>query len=116
MAEDRDRTGMKQVDLSDEEVSRRGEKLAELEQSRIDLKKKKATHNRKWNEELIQLEADIAVHTEEVNTRTAWVPAQTDMFDGESDEDEEPKPARRGRRGRRGAAAAVPSEESVGAQ
>jgi len=104
---DDDRSGMVQVELSEDHWKQRAEKLASEEAARIALKAKKKTHNKKWNEELIQLDSSIAVLTEEVETRTAWVPAQADMFganDSEPSEeepaDEAPAPGRR-RRGRR---------------
>jgi hypothetical protein len=108
---DDDRAGMVQVELSKEEWDKRAEALAAEEQACIDLLAKKKTHNRKWNEELIQHRARIEALTEEVNTGKAWVEAQTDMFgggeaandDGE-EESEETRP--RGRRSRRRTAAA----------
>lgn len=107
-----DRAGMVQQELSKEEWDKRAEALAAEEQGRIDLLAKKKSHNRMWNEELIQRRARIEQLTEEVNTGKAWVEAQTDMFggggaandDGEEDEAAEPKP--RGRRTRRRTAAA----------
>ena len=113
MGDSTDRTGMVRVELSPEEWEQRSAKLAEDEQARFDLIDKKQTHNRKWNEELIQLRDSIKVLTEEVNTRQAWVPAQTGMFEGgasnDADEpaDEEaeeaaPPAGRSRRRGRRG--------------
>lgn len=109
MAEDTDRTGMVQQELTAEEWDARAAKLAEVEQERIDLLAKKKTHNRKWNEELIQKRETIAQLTEEVNTRTAWVPAQRDMFGGAANDDadgeaDEAPAGRRRRRGRRGSA------------
>lgn len=114
MAEQQDRTGMVQVDLTQEEWEQRSAKLAEDEQARFDLIDKKRTHNRKWNEELIQLRDGIRQLTEEVNTRQAWVPAQQSLLPGggAANDDDEPAPAEaprgRRRRGRRanGAAAA----------
>lgn len=111
MAEER--TGMVQQDLTDEEWDQRAAKLAEREQDRIDLLAKKKTHNQKWNEELIQARTEIEQLTEEVNTRQAWVPAQTGMFEepepANDDEAEAPAGRRRGRGrragGRRGGAA-----------
>jgi hypothetical protein len=106
-----DRAGMVQQELSKEEWDKRAEALAAEEQARIDLLAKKKSHNRMWNEELIQRRGRIEQLTEEVNTGKAWVEAQTDMFgggeaandDGEEEADE-PKP--RGRRTRRRTAAA----------
>lgn len=123
MAEQQDRTGMVQVELTQDEWEQRSAKLAEDEQSRFDLIDKKKTHNRKWNEELIQLREGIRQLTEEVNTRKAWVPAQAQMpFGGggeAANDDDEPAAAeaparRRGRRGggRRGNGAAA---EAAGA-
>lgn len=99
-----DRTGMVQVELSEDDWKQRAEKLASEEAARIALRAKKKTHVKKWNEELIQLNASIEQLTEEVDTRMAWVPSQTDMFganDGGNGEDEEEAPARRRRGGRR---------------
>ena len=116
MAE-KDRTGFKQVELSDEEWDQRAAKLAEVEQERIDLIEEKRNSNRMWNEQLIAKRDTIEVLTEEVNTRKAWVPAQTTMFSGgandtEASSDDEEEPAeeaprgrRRGRRGGRNAEA-----------
>ena len=111
MAEDR--TGMVKVELSQEDWEQRAEKLASEEAERFALLAKKKTHNKKWNEELIQLRESIEQLTEEVKTHSAYVPAQADMFganDGGSEPDEEepaePPARRRGRRGRGAAAQA----------
>jgi hypothetical protein len=109
MAEER--TGMVQVELSEDDWKKRAEKLASEEAARFALLDKKSTHNKKWNEELIQLRESIKQLTEEVDTRTAYVPAQADMFgandaESESEPEDEPPPARRGR-GRRGRGAAA---------
>lgn len=113
MAEQQDRTGMVQVELTQDEWEQRSAKLAEDEQARFDLIDKKRTHNRKWNEELIQLRDGIKQLTEEVNTRKAWVPAQAQIpFSGggeAANDDEAPAeeaPRGRRRRGRRGNGAA----------
>ncbi len=111
MAEEVDRTGMVQVELSEEDWKQRAEKLASEEAQRFALLDKKKTHNRKWNEELIQLRESIKQLTAEVDTRMAWVPAQADMDfggGGGAANDEEPaeeKPTRRRRRRSNGAAA-----------
>ena len=110
-----ERTGMVQRELSEDDWKQRAEKLASEEAARIALHAKKKTHNKKWNEELIQLRESIEQLTEEVDTRMAWVPAQTDMFgandDGTNgaDESEEEAPARR-RRGRRTRAEATATD------
>lgn len=102
---DDDRTGMVQVELSEDDWKQRAEKLAAEETQRFKLLDKKKTHNAKWNEELIQLRESIRQLTEEVETRMAWVPAQTDMFgandDGNGEDSEEEAPAKRRRGGRR---------------
>lgn len=110
-----ERTGMVQVELSEEDWKQRAEKLAAEEAARIALLAKKKTHNKKWNEELIQLRESIEQLTEEVDTHQGWVPAQADMFganDGGEGSDEEPAeeaPARRRRgSGRRRAEAVAP--------
>ena len=109
MADD-DRTGMVQVDLDEDDWKQRAEKLASEEAARFALLDKKRTHNAKWNEELIQLRESIKQLTEEVESHSAWVPAQATMF-GANDEingeepAEEAAPARRRRGGRRGGAA-----------
>jgi hypothetical protein len=116
MAEER--TGMVQVELSEEDWKQRAERLASDEASRIALHAKKKTHNKKWNEELIQLRESIEQLTEEVDTRMAWVPAQADMFGGANDggngadETEEEAPARR-RRGRRSRAEAASATDAA---
>lgn len=100
-----ERSGMVQVDLSDDQVAQRSAKMASEELARETLLEKKRTHNRKWNEELKQVGTSISVLAAEVDTHQAWVPAQSDMFGtgGEDGEDGEAPPKRR--RGRRAAAA-----------
>lgn len=112
---DNDRSGMVQVELSEEDWKQRAEKLASEEAERIKLKAKKKTHVKRWNEDLIQLDASIVQLTEEVDTRKAWVPAQEDMF-GANDTGEDEAAAEeapRGRRRRRGARA---GEQAAGAE
>lgn len=104
---DQDRTGMVQVELSDEDRKERAMRAA-AEQVELDgLYEKKRSHNREWNEQIRQREELISQLSLEADDGMAWVPAQTDMFGGANDTDEEepeqPKP-RRGKR-RRGAAA-----------
>lgn len=74
--ENQDRTGMVQQALSQQEILDRGEELAGLVKKREKLAEKKRTHNRKWNEELIQLDDAINELAEEVETGQAWVDAQ----------------------------------------
>lgn len=108
MAEER--TGMVQVELNEDDWKQRAEKLAADEAARFALLDKKKTHNKKWNEELIQLRESIKQLAEEVDTKTAWVPAQADMFpanDETAAEEPEDEPPARRRRGRRGAGAAA---------
>lgn len=107
MAEER--TGMVQQELSEDDWKQRAEKLASEEAARFALLDKKSTHNKKWNEELIQLRESIKQLTDEVETHTAWVPAQADMFGANDDVGEEPsdEPPPKRRRGRRGAGAAA---------
>lgn len=105
-----DRTGLVQKELTTEEYEQHSAKLASLECERIDLEELKGTKNREWNERLRQLNTDIEKYAKAVDTRTAWVPAQADLFDGESANDtdtdgEEEAPRAKGRRGRRGARA-----------
>jgi hypothetical protein len=106
MASD-ERTGMVQVELSEDDVKQRSAKLASEELERETLLEKKRTHNRKWNEQLKQVGSSISVLAAEVDTGRAWVPAQQDIFgvDGSNDvaAAEIDPPARR-RRGRRAAA------------
>jgi hypothetical protein len=106
MAEER--TGMVQVELDEDVWKQRAEKLAAEETARFALIDKKRTHNARWNEELIQLRESIKQLTEEVETHSAWVPAQADMFGGngaaEHPESDETAPPARRRRGRRSAA------------
>lgn len=111
-------TGMVQVELSQEDWEQRAEKLAADEAARFALIEKKQTHNKKWNEELIQLRDSIKQLTAEVKTHMAFVPAQADMFGandgGEgSDEDEPAEPPARRRRGRRGAAAQASATDAA---
>jgi hypothetical protein len=112
--DDNDRSGMVQVELDEADWKQRAEKLASEEADRIKLKAKKKTHVKKWNEELIQLDASIVQLTEEVDTRKAWVPAQEDMFganDTGGEDEAAAEEAPRGRRRRRGARA-----EAAGAE
>lgn len=109
---EQDRTGMTQVQLSDEERNERARQQAAEQVKLDDLYEKKRSHNRKWNEEIRQLEGAISQLAKEAEDGVAWVPAQTDMFganDSEPDPEPEPAPARqrRGRRGRNGAEASV---------
>ncbi len=110
-----ERTGMKQVELSEPEWKQRAELHARLTLERTALEEKKATHNREWNEQLRQYETDINVVAEEVDTRMAWVPAQTDMFGAEvaanDDEPEEEETPRRRRR--RARAAEAPANDAL---
>ncbi len=111
MADD-DRTGMVQVELTEEQIKQRSAKLASEELARGELLKKKSTHNNKWNEELKQINASISVLAAEVDSHLAWVPAQETMFEGQgasNDDDEaaEEAPPERRRRGRRAAANAA---------
>lgn len=104
-----DRTGMVQVELSEDDVRQRSAKLASDELEREKLLEKKRSHNRKWNEELREVAASISVLAAEVDTGRAWVPAQEGLFEGSAendaeDETEQAPPARR-RRGRRAASA-----------
>jgi hypothetical protein len=101
---------MVQVELNEDDWKQRAEKLASEEAARFALLDKKKTHNKKWNEELIQLRESIQQLTEEVESHSAWVPSQADMFgsanDGGPDEEEPAEPPARRRRGRRGGAQA----------
>lgn len=110
-----DRTGMKQVELSEDERNERSRRQSAEQVSLDNLWAKKESHNREWNEQIKQHEKLISQLAQEAETGKAWVPAQTDMFggapenDGEepteeaaaSDDDEDPSPRRR-KRGRRG--------------
>ena len=110
-----ERAGMVKVPLNESEWKQHAERLASLENERTTLEELKTTHNRGWNERLKQLDTDIKVEAEAVESHEAWVPAQAGMFpEDESANDtegegEEPAPARgrRGRRGRRGAEASA---------
>jgi len=114
MGKQDERSGMTRVELSEAEWKQRAENLAHLENERTKLEDKKSTHNREWNEQLKQLDTDIKVAAEEVETHMAWVPAQADMFganDNEAAEDEEPaEETPRRRRRRRAAAGAEPAD------
>jgi multidrug resistance efflux pump len=104
MAEENDRTGMIQIDLSDAEIKQRSDKLATEELEREALLAKKATHNREWNEQLKQSRDRIKQLATEVDSGKAWVPAQANMFGSTSngsDEEEEETPPPAGRRRRR---------------
>ena len=109
------RTGMKQVELTEEERNERARKQAAEQVSLDNLYAMKESHNREWNEQIKQHEKLISQLAAEAETGKAWVPAQTNMFDGPpendggddpdteaSSDDEDPAPARRRKRGRRG--------------
>lgn len=122
MAEDR--SGLKEVELSEDERNERSRK-ASSEQVLLDkLYAKKESHNREWNEQIKQHEKLISQLSTEADTGKAWVPAQTDMFGGggaendgseepeeavavEDDEDPTPRHRKRGRRGNGAAAGAA---------
>ncbi len=114
---DKDRTGMIQVELSDEERNERAMRAA-AEQVELDgIIEKKRSHNREWNEQIHQREALISQLCTEADDGKAWVPAQADMFpanDGDEDgvvaDEPEPTPPR-GRRGRRPRAAAAAAND-----
>lgn len=114
-----DRTGMIQVELSDEERNERAMRAA-AEQVELDgIIEKKRSHNREWNEQINQREALISQLSLEADEGKAWVPAQADMFpanDGDDDDaasgEPEPTPPR-GRRGRRPRAAAASDEHAA---
>jgi len=110
-----DRTGMVQVELSEDERNERA-RLQAAEQVKLDaLLEKKRSHNREWNEQILQLEGTISQLAKEADDGQAWVPAQESMFSGggsndtDASEAEEPeaepvKPKGRRRRARNGAA------------
>lgn len=102
MAKSDEHTGLVQRELSKDEVEQRAAKMASEEIDREKLREKKRRHNREWNEQLKQAETRIAVLASEVDTHTAWVAAQEDLFSNGADEEPAPAPlpARRGRRGR----------------
>lgn len=106
-----DRTGMVRVQLGEDERNERARQQA-AEQVKLDeLLEKKRSHNREWNEQILQMEATISQLAKEAESGEAWVPAQTGMFEEESgsndtgdDGDEPPnEPPARKRRARRGA-------------
>lgn len=74
--EETDRTGMVERTLTDDEVRAKGEELAALCQRHEKLAEKKRNHNRKWNEELITLDAGIQELSEQIERKVAWVDAQ----------------------------------------
>lgn len=115
MADDADdRSGMVQAPLSQDEWEKRSAKLAAEEIEREQVRADKRSHNAACNDRIRELNKSIRVLAEEVETRMAWVPAQTDMFDSVddvSDDDEDvaeeapdPEPEPQGRRRRRRAA------------
>ena len=121
MEKNEERSGMTQVELSEDERNERSRRQS-AEQVALDLiYAKKESHNREWNEQIKQHEKLISQLAQEAETGKAWVPAQTDMFGGggaenddeaaaaaASDDDEEPTPNRRSKlRGRRGNGAAA---------
>ena len=103
-----DRAGLVQKELTQEEYEQHAAKLASLEVERTELEELKGTKNREWNEKLRQLDTDIKKFAVAVDTRTTWVPAQADLFEGEeiaNDTEDDEAPARKKRRGRRGGGA-----------
>lgn len=110
MAANDTRAGLVEMDLSEEQVAQRAEKLAQEELDKSALEERKTNSNREWNASLRGYEERIAVLAVEVKTHKAWVPAQHDLFEEElTDEvvpDDEPTP-KRSRRGRRAAAEAT---------
>ena len=111
MEKNEERSGMTQVELSEDERNERSRRQS-AEQVALDLiYAKKESHNREWNEQIKQHEKLISQLAQEAETGKAWVPAQTDMFGGggaENDDEEEPTPNLRSkRRGRRGNGAAA---------
>jgi hypothetical protein len=110
-----ERSGMTQVELSEDERNERSRRQSAEQVSLDNLYAKKESHNREWNEQIKQHEKLISQLAQEAETGKAWVPAQTDMFGGggaENDgdepseeaaasDDEDPTPRRR-KRGRRG--------------
>jgi hypothetical protein len=105
-----DRSGMVQVDLTQEEWEQRSDKLAAEEIEREQVRADKRSHNSACNDRIRELNKSIRQLSEEVSTRKAWVPAQTDMFGGDDEpavnddgeeaeaEPQEPTPRRRRRR------------------
>lgn len=77
--EEPDRTGMVEHELTEDEIKVKGEELAALCRKREKLEEKKRTHNREWNEQLIQYTTAINTLAEEVENGIAWVPAQSQL-------------------------------------
>lgn len=107
---DDDRTGMVQLELNEDERNERARLQAARQVELDELLEKKRSHNREWNEKILQLEGNISQLAKEAESGVAWVPAQADMFGagGSNDTDEggdEPtnEPPARKRRARRGA-------------
>ena len=99
-----DRTGMVQAKLTDDQITAKGQELADECQKLDKLKEKKRSHNRKWNEEIRELEAHITELSEEIESGEHWISAQ-DQLPGLPRATEASKPkAKRGKGASAGAA------------
>lgn len=104
--EETDRTGMVERELGDDELRAKGEELAALCQKHEKLSEKKRNHNRKWNEELITLDEAIREVSEQIERKTAWVPAQ-DQFDFAKGADSPAKTSKGRKKGTNGVSASA---------
>jgi hypothetical protein len=90
-----DRTGMVQAKLTDEQITQKGEQLADEVQELDALKERKRSHNRKWNEEIRLHEKTITELADQIESGEAWISAQ-DQLPGMPRDSllEKPKPKR----------------------
>lgn len=88
-----DGSGLVRVKLTDEQWRGRCDDLASALKKKEDIEGRKAAGNKKWNAELRQLEEQITVLADEVDTREANVSAQGNMFDDKGKPVEPAEPA-----------------------
>lgn len=73
---------MKQIPLSDEEVSKRSAILARLIGEKDKVEEQKSAQDKKWNEQLRLLEEQISTVATECREKRAWIPTQLTGGDG----------------------------------
>lgn len=73
---------MKQVPLTDEEVTKRSAILARLIGEKDKVEDQKSAQDKKWNEQLRLLEEQISTVATECREKRAWIPSQLTGGDG----------------------------------
>lgn len=76
-----DGSGLVRVKLTDDEWRGRCDDLASALKKREDIQSRKNAGNSKWNAEIRQLDEQISILADEVDTRETNVAAQASMFD-----------------------------------